>query len=699
LLHIFCGTILLFAGRAFGSEKTDAFGDPLPKGAIARIGTTKYRGVAGHGAARLSPDGKLIAGVILNWARGPRPISASIEVWELPAWKNRRVIRTLLSPKDKPLNLPCLTFTADGKSLAVADAANQRVLLFDLASGKCTRTLKVPAETPLSALEIVISRNQQILTLIGVAAQGKRHWFVWDLANNKLKHRFILENWIGIAISADCRWAAMYELNFKIQLWDLTAGRKTHTITTDYPMYPLAFSPDGKQLVANGRATLRVYEVATGKELHNLRRAGWARHALFTPDGQSFYASMSHRPLQSFFYAASSAVLRAGLAPDAHFGLCDARNGLSSLQDIAQSRSALAHWCNAVSDPENDEIIVWSTAPWKRTAAFSVPYLEHVSQLVLTPEGKVLALTQISQRPVNLLSLWEVRTGKMLSPTGVLTSGITTVSFSPRAELYVASWYGNAAWWNPRTGSKIRDQVPDAETIEAANVFENGAKAASLLHDTVRIWNPRTGRDTDRFVIPLGKKEDTLEMAVSPDGNYFAITTYAERMAVLPNGDSTVYAAKTKLLLWSQKKRSIVRTYALQEPYDADVTTSVFSPDNRWLAFLAEPGRLQLSRLDQSVPDFTIDVGKARGNVRRMVVSPDGKEVACAVEVDDAWKICICETASGKMRRELVGNPASEITCLAYSRDGALLASGSSDTTVLVWTSEPEASAKGAAPR
>ena len=46
--------------------------------------------------------------------------------------------------------------------------------------------------------------------------------------------------------------------------------------------------------------------------------------------------------------------------------------------------------------------------------------------------------------------------------------------------------------------------------------------------------------------------------------------------------------------------------------------------------------------------------------------------------------IRLWETATGKLRRELVGHD-SEIMSLAFSPDGRLLASGSHDTTAMIW--------------
>src|SRR5258708_1515666 len=71
--------------RPLFADKKDAFGDPLPPGAITRIGTTRYRlseYQQGH-YPLLSPDGKLLASTTSG---------GEITIRELPAWTPPRVL-------------------------------------------------------------------------------------------------------------------------------------------------------------------------------------------------------------------------------------------------------------------------------------------------------------------------------------------------------------------------------------------------------------------------------------------------------------------------------------------------------------------------------------------------------------------------------------------------------------------------------
>jgi WD40 repeat protein len=65
-----------------------------------------------------------------------------------------------------------------------------------------------------------------------------------------------------------------------------------------------------------------------------------------------------------------------------------------------------------------------------------------------------------------------------------------------------------------------------------------------------------------------------------------------------------------------------------------------------------------------------------------MVFSPDGKRIALGPLTGD--DVVLFDTATGRPTRSMKGHKGG-ILAIAFSPDGRLLATGSRDTTVLIW--------------
>ena len=232
---------------------------------------------------------------------------------------------------------------------------------------------------------------------------------------------------------------------------------------------------------------------------------------------------------------------------------------------------------------------------------------------------------------------------------------------------------------------------------------------------TLRFWDVATGKQVR--TLEVDGKQQVLSMRLSADGNHLLCTTTgfddprdSRRLTVwdVPSGKRLVsrslgrgeltfsgFSPDGKLLAQSaQKEVVIVDAFSskelarlrvddqLEEPY-------VFSPDGRVLAarsshLTPEGNRMRVD--EYAIRLFDLSTGheiqrlKTTGAGRPVAFAPDGKTLGSAG--DDG--VYLWDVASGREMLHRRGFDGSALS-LAFSSDGRSLASGLSDSTILIW--------------
>src|SRR4051812_47365600 len=128
----FVFVLLVVAARATAADpapRTDRHGDPLPPGAIARLGTTRLRHVAEAGSgitAMFSPDSRAV--LTAN--------EVSLRLWDAETGRLRWQFEIDKSRwlKETGWSITGLAIAPDGSAIAVSYGAG--IVLLDLATGK-----------------------------------------------------------------------------------------------------------------------------------------------------------------------------------------------------------------------------------------------------------------------------------------------------------------------------------------------------------------------------------------------------------------------------------------------------------------------------------------------------------------------------------------------------------------------------------
>src|SRR5262249_40616181 len=258
---------------ADGQTPTDHYGDPLPDGAVLRLGTVRLRHKEWLAAVAFSPSGKLVA----TGAEG-----GIIRLWDPSTGKELRPIEGHAG------RLASLAFSPDGTLLA--SAGSKSVYLWDPLTGKKLREFANATTTPiqggvefLGAVPLTFSRDGKAIASVN-SAGGVR---VWDVATGQprigpLPHE---KSVAALGFSPDGKTLVTAIGNrtedVVIRRWEITTGKELNKVTIprkqDQGFRPFAVSPDGKALALEGWEFVRrgnrafseyrihLWDVGTGK--------------------------------------------------------------------------------------------------------------------------------------------------------------------------------------------------------------------------------------------------------------------------------------------------------------------------------------------------------------------------------------------------------------------------------------------------
>jgi WD40 repeat protein len=199
---------------------------------------------------QFSPDGKIAAGVHCPEA----PTDGFIHRWDLTTGKklDKSAGCGPAAIFWRAINSPPVLFP-DGRTIAAAQQG-KTVRIHNAADERDIHTLESPAEV----WKVVVSPNGKLLaTNAEWANQRESNLRIWDAATGKELYR--LEQPLGqaaaMAFSADGRLLACTGQDGAIRLWEMATGQLLRQLKGNSPITCLLFSPDGKRLASGGADT------------------------------------------------------------------------------------------------------------------------------------------------------------------------------------------------------------------------------------------------------------------------------------------------------------------------------------------------------------------------------------------------------------------------------------------------------------
>ncbi len=281
--------VCVFAGVATSApeEKIDIHGDPLPDGALARLGTVRLRTLCR--SIHFSADGASLVGV---------DAGRFVRVWDAADGKLKESRLLSGRPERSRWNIVS-AFSKSAEAMLIADGS--ALEMWDIAAGK---RLDVPLPVEGDGIDRLALSGDGRLALFaqtnyaakkkaGPAGyfliEQKQKLVLWDFATGKA--RLLADNetrLVGLAISPDGRHLASSSYGTGTRVWDASTGQVLWT--EKYNAEMIAFTPNGAHLIGapgGGQSEWRVWETLTGKPAKNLQAptAGYAWSFAVSPDG------------------------------------------------------------------------------------------------------------------------------------------------------------------------------------------------------------------------------------------------------------------------------------------------------------------------------------------------------------------------------------------------------------------------------
>lgn len=505
-----------------------------------------------------------------------------------------------------------------------------------------------------------------------------------------------------------------------VRVWDVETRRMVRLLTgfaDPIPRYSVAFSPDGSILAVADGTEIHLYASATWEKLRtlpNLVLSGglFSLGIAFSPDGQILSCNaeteVRHWDTASWQRRASRPAKLTGdfyrllaYSPDGRYFATGTNTGIL-LWDATRDLSGpiylgplYAPKCVTFSPGGQwvaaggryGQVMLWDVEQKQEFMRLPANPWDPIA-LAFSPDGKQLAVDE-----AQIIRLWEIPQGKLVSTLKSTFGGVYGLMFSPDGQtlvsatgdrkarlwsarskpasqavltfgvplcfssdgllLTVLSTNSSVESWDLRSGQKVGSfdiPAPVGATDRVAASIDGQWVAHIASNGLARVWDRVTGRQMAETTV-----EDPLKMynpVFSPDGSWLALSGFSR------NSGGT-----GQTVLWD-----FLRDKRRRVP-GKDIYCPVFSPRGDVLATGCGKD-VQLYRLPDLEPLHRL--GGHYLDIEGLAFSPDGALLLSASNGLRLWDV-----ATGRLRRLFYGYPGAILPRpAAFSADGRTVGTG-----------------------
>jgi RNA polymerase sigma factor (sigma-70 family) len=379
--------------------------DPLPKGALFRLGTPRLRHGGAPKAVAWSPDSRWI----VSASGGLDP---AVRIWEVATGKE---IRTFNQHQAAAVSA---AVSPDGVLVASVDKANM-LFFWEAPTGKVRNTRRIGNNATVTFAAdgkrfATIDENGQACLVDSATLQTLR---VFD-ANVGPK-----TTKAHVALSSDEKTVVASDTANNILIVDTQSGNLRRSIGHPGLIECLALSPDGTILATAGQDhSTRLWDAATGKLMRQLvGHQAAVKSVAWSPDGKTL-ATASPDKTTRLWDAATGKETKRLDHPHAAAGV------QSNFQGVAISPDG--NMVASIGHDGDNTIHIWSTLTGKESVSFD-DHLGYIVGMALIDNGRTL-LTSAAD---DTIRLWDPATGKRQGQFVALRTRPATIAVAQAARL------------------------------------------------------------------------------------------------------------------------------------------------------------------------------------------------------------------------------------------------------------------------
>ena len=656
------------------------------------------------GATRLifSPDGRLLATATFR--------SSTIKLWETATG---RELRDLSNGGQNTNSLaPVFAFSGDGRFLAAA-AGNNSVKIWDVTTGGEVQTLSGTQASFMAALGV---------SFIAFSADGKKlvtmsdALRIWDVPSwreiktietTSLSPSSFTGGQGGMALSSDGNQLARVEGGgSKITVLDLVTGREARSINFEHDLTnspELCFASDGRLLAAGiVEKRLKVWDLTAKQSERDLTPTTHDYSKIqFSPDGRvvalaegyavKAWEAATGRTLPSLSIpnigvVAENGGVFLGFSNDGKrvatggFGtqtlVWDTETGKQVQQMKGRSNPSYAVSFNA----DGNQLISGGRTRWDLRTGRGLRLVPAPSEKLFgmpSPDGKLVAMFAPNNNAITIL---QTTTGRVLQTLTGAAPGtvVERVYFSLDGHLLVAVYMQDPA--SQSTGS-----VPATQSDVKIWDVNSGRELQTLMLGTAP---NEVGFSADgRVLATVGGQGDVALWDVASGSRLRNLTSSPmANMTSLPNlgsmpnprnrGSMPTMPTMPNMADISAMVTNVLGTMTAGT-MGRSVTSVAFSSDGK---MVATGGVESKSNFDMAALMSGATNPKASKNKK----PPDPNDMLKDIKVEAIGQIVFWDTASGQQIGAIKGH-GKGVNSVAFSRDGKLIASSSTDNTIKIW--------------